>query len=237
MITTTLYNVIRSELIKEGFNEFVDADGNLIIFEEESQFMTKMLNYDSDVQNIVEKLFTGASLTNRENDEHFKKTFLLRFLNRQINFQTIESFRVSLLSTFLMNQHYINTVYNDLDNYINQSQINENTNKQTNEQQTTGSTTADNRQAYAQLPQNNVQLDVNNTIMESANDNTISRNKQVNQQENTGETTGKSRSENKSYQLNELFKSSTIMETIFNEFDRKCFYKYGRKGCAVNETN
>lgn len=223
MITTTLYNVIRSELIKEGFNEFVDGDGNLIIFEEESQFMTKILNYDSDVQNIVEKLFTGASLTNRENDEHFKKTFLYRFLNRQINFQTIESFRISLLSTFLMNQHYMNTVYADLDNYITQSQINENTNKQTNEQRTDGSTTADNRQAYAQLPQNNVQLDVDSTIMESANDNTISRNKQVNQQENTGETTGESRSENKSYQLNALLQSSTIMENIFNEFDRKCF--------------
>lgn len=223
MITTTLYNVIRSELIKEGFNEFVDEYGNLTIFNEESQFITKILNYDSDVQTIVEKLFTGASLTIRENDEHFKKTFLMRFLNRQINFQTVESFRVALLSTFLMNQHYMNTVYADLDTYINQSQINTNTNKQTNEQLTNGSTTADNRQAYAQLPQNNVQLDVNSTIMESANNNTISRNKQVNQQKNTGETTGESRSENKSYQLNELLKASTIMENIFNEFDRKCF--------------
>lgn len=223
MITTTLYNVIRSELIKEGFNEFVDGDGNLTIFNEESQFITKILNYDSDVQTIVEKLFTGASLTHRENDEHFKKTFLMRFLNRQINFQTIESFRVSLLSTFLMNQRYVNAVYDDLDRYITQSQINENTNKQTNEQLSNGSTTTDNRQAYAQLPQNNVQLDVNSTIMKSANDNTISRNKQINQQENTGETSGESRSENKSYQLNELLQSSKIMENIFNEFDRKCF--------------
>lgn len=220
---TTLYNVIRSELIKDGFNEFIDEDGKLVIFEEESQFMTKILTYDDDVQKIVNKLFTGVSLTLRENDEHFKKTFLVRFLNRQINFQTIESFKVSLLSTFLINERFINSVYDDLDKYINQSQINENTNKQTNEQLTNGSTTADNRQAYAQLPQNNVQLDVNSTIMESANDNTISRNKQINQQENTGETTGESRSENKSYQLNELLKSSQIMENIFNEFDRKCF--------------
>ena len=218
-----MYNIIKSELINQGFNEFVDDDGKFVFFDEEHQFITKILTYDSDVQNIVEKLFTGASLADRENDEHFKKTFLMRFLNRQINFQTVESFRVALLSTFLMNQHYMNTVYADLDNYINQSQISENTNKQTNEQFTDGSTTADNRQAYAQLPQNNVQLDVNSTIMESANDNTISRNKQINQQENTGETTGESRSENKSYQLNELLKASTIMENIFNEFDRKCF--------------
>lgn len=223
MITTTLFNIIKAELLKAGFNEFVDDDGKFVFFDDQQQFITKMLTYDEDVSNIVNRLFTGLSLADRENDEHFKKTFLMRFLNRHINFQTVESFRVSVLSTFLMNQHYINTVYADLDSYINQSQINENTNKQTNEQRTDGSTTADNRQAYAQLPQNNVQLDVDSTIMESANDNTISRNKQINQQENTGETTGESRSENKSYQLNELLKSSTIMENIFNEFDRKCF--------------
>src|SRR5699024_9673464 len=103
MITTTLYNVIRSELIKQGFNEFVDEEGNLVLFNEESQFMTKILSYDDDVKKIINKLFTGVSLENRENDEHFKQTFLVRFLNRQINFQTIESFRLSLLSTFLMN--------------------------------------------------------------------------------------------------------------------------------------
>lgn len=223
MITTTLFNIIKAELIKAGFNEFIGDDGEFVFFDEEQQFITKMLTYDDDVSDIVDRLFTGLSLTYRENDLHFKKTFLMRFLNRQINFQTVESFRVALLSTFLMNQHYMNTVYADLDKYINQSQINENTNKQTNEQLTNGSTTADNRQAYAQLPQNNVQLDVDSTIMESANDNTISRNKQINHQENTGETTGESRSENKSYQLNELLKASTIMENIFNEFDRKCF--------------
>ena len=223
MITITLYDYSKSELIQQGFDEFKDENGKIIFMNEEYQFMTKILRYDEDVQKIVDKLFTGVSLTIRENDEHFKRTFLVRFLNRQINFQTIDSFKVSLLSTFLINERFINTVYNDLDKYINQSQINENINKQTNEQITDGSTTADNRQAYAQLPQNNVQLDVNSTIMESANDNTISRNKQINQQENTGETTGESRSENTSYQLNELLKSSQIMENIFNEFDRKCF--------------
>ena len=139
MITTTLFNVIKSELINEGFNEFVDDDGTFVFFDDEHQFITKMLTYDDDVSDVVDRLFTGLSLTHRENDEHFKKTFLMRFFNRQINFQTIESFKVSLLSTFLMQQYYINTVYADLDKYINQSQINANTNKQTNEQRTDGS--------------------------------------------------------------------------------------------------
>lgn len=223
MITITLYDYIKSDLIQQGFNEFKDKNGKFVFMNEEYQFMTKILSYDDDIKKIINKLFTGVSLNNRQNDEHFKKTFLYRFLNRQINFQTVESFRVSLLSTFLMNQQYINTVYDELDQYITQKQLNENINNQTNKQLSDGSTTTDNRQAYAQLPQNNVQLDVDSTVMNSANDNTISRNKQINQQENTGETTGQSESESKSYQLNELLKSSQIMENIFNEFDRKCF--------------
>ena len=222
-MTTTLFRIIQSELIEQGFNEFVNSDGNLILFDSDHQFTTKILNYDTDVREIVDHLFIGVSLTKREHDEHFKKMFINRFINRRINRQTIEAFKFELQSTFLMNQNYMNTVYTDLDKYITQSQINENTNKQTNEQLNDGETTSDNRQAYAQLPQNNVQLDVNSTVMDSASDNTISRNKQTNKQNNTGETTGESKTENKSYQFTELFKSNGLMEQILNEFDKKCF--------------
>ena len=223
MITTTLYNVIRSELIKDGFNEFVNDQGELVIFNEEDQFLTKILKYDDDVQKIVDKLFTGVSLTHRENDEHFKKTFVMRFLNRQINFQTIDMFRVQLLNTFLTNEVYINTVYKDLEKYINQTQEHNSTSKQENDQLNDGTTTSDNRQAYADLPQNNVQLDVNDTVMTSASDNTISRNKQTNTQETSGITENESESMSRSYHLNELFKSNGIMEQVFNLFDVKCF--------------
>ena len=161
MITTTLYNIIRSELIKEGFNEFVNDQGELVLFNEEDQFLTKILKYDDDVKKIVNKLFTDQSLNDTENDEQFKKTFVMRFLNRQINFQTIDMFRVQLLNTFLTNEVYINTVYKDLEKYINQTQENNSTSKQENDQLNDGTTTSDNRQAYADLPQNNVQLDVN----------------------------------------------------------------------------
>ena len=223
MITTTLYNIIRSELIKEGFNEFVNDQGELVIFNEEDQFLTKILTYDEDVKKIVNKLFTDQSLNDPENDDHFKKTFLVRFLNRQINAQTIDMFRVQLFNTFLTNEVYINTVYKDLEKYINQTQENNSTSKQENDQLNDGTTTSDNRQAYADLPQNNVQLDVNDTVMKSASDNTISRNKQTNKQETSGITENESESMSKSYHLNELFKSNGIMEQVFNLFDVKCF--------------
>lgn len=222
-VTVTLFDYIKSELIKRGLNEFQDSNGKFVFFDEEAQFITMILGYDKNVADIVDHLFTGVSLNQRVYDSHFKKAFLYRFLNRQINRQTIEAFRVELLSTFISNNQYLNNMYENLDQFITQSQTNENTNKQKNEQLNDGKTTTDNRQAFANLPQNNVQLDVDNTVMDSASDNTISRNKQTNNQKNTGETTGESVTESKSYQFDALFKSNGLLEQLLNEFDKKCF--------------
>lgn len=223
MITTTLFNIIRSELIKRGHHEIVDRDGNLVFFDSDHQFMTKILSFDDDVSDIVNDLFNDMTLDDMDHDKHFKKNFLYRFINRQINRQTIESFKLEILSTFLSNQDYINRVYSDLDQYLTQKQINESENKQKNNQSNDGSTTTDNRSAFADLPQSTVNLDVNNTNMQYPSDNTISRNKQTNTSESTGETTGETTGENRSYQLDELFKTSGVLEQIFNTFDSKCF--------------
>src|SRR5690606_9684837 len=156
-----------------------------------------------DVSEIVNSLFGGLSLNDPEYDEHFKKGFLYRFINRNINRQTVESFKLVLLSTFLTSESYINRIYNDVDKYLTQTFITEGQNKQINKQETDGSTTTDNRSAYAELPQSNVQLDVDSTIMNRANDNTISRNKQRNNQVTDGETETENMSENKTYRLDE----------------------------------
>lgn len=222
-MTTTLFNVIRSELIKKGLNEFVDDEGNLILFNEEYQFMKKILSYDEDISEIVDNLFSGLSLKDPDHDLHFKKTFIYRFINRRINRQTIESFKLELLSVFMTHQDYINRVYLDMEKYVTQTSTSESQNKQTNNQLTDGTTTSDNRSAYADLPQSTVNLDVNSTVMQYPSDNTISRNKQVSRQETNGETFGKNVSESKVYRLDELFKANGILENILNIFDVKCF--------------
>lgn len=222
-MTVTLYNYIRSELIKKGFNEFVDKEGNLIFFDEHAQFMGKIFSYDEDVSSIVNHLFTGYELDNAEFDEHFKKTFVTRFLNRSINRQTIDVFRMQLLNTFLTNKRYINFVYSNLDKYLHKEDENTSLSKQSNQQKNDATSLTDNRSAFANLPQNNVQIDVNDTVMTSASDNTISRNKQTNNQETTGVTDGQTTTKAKIYNLDELFKTNGLEEQIFNEFDRKCF--------------
>src|SRR5699024_12798353 len=108
MKTTTLFKLIQSELIKEGFNEFVDEDGNLIFFESEHQFTSKILSYDEDIKHIVTDLFSNHQLDDTVFDDQFKKMFLYRIINRQINRQTVESFKMQLIYTFLNHQYILN---------------------------------------------------------------------------------------------------------------------------------
>lgn len=212
--TTTLFKYIQSELIKRGLNEF-EKDGELILFDSKQQFMNKIFTYDDDVASIMNDLFIQQSLNDLENDHHFKRLFLYRFVNRQINRQTIESFQLELANVFLSQADYINRIYEELEQYLTgASQSNQST-KQVND----GQTTTDSRSAFSDLPQSSTNLDVDNTIMTAASDNTVSRNKQTNQQASDGTQSTHS----KTYQLDQLLKTSGIMEQILNQFDRKCF--------------
>lgn len=218
MKTTTLFKIIQSELLKEGLNEFVDEDGNLIFFDSEQQFTSKILSYDEDIKKIMNDLFSNHQLDEQVFDDQFKKMFLYRFINRQINRQTVESFKMQLLYTFLNHQDFLNRLAKDLDQYL----TNASEQEQINQQLTDGTTINDNRQAFASLPQTNVNIDVNDTNMKSADDNTISRNKQKNNQQTDGTTKGTS----KAYQLDQLLKTNGLLDTILDDFDRKCFLQF-----------
>ena len=222
-MTTRLFTIIQSELMKKGLNEVVDDDGKLIYFDNDKQFTRKILMYDDDVANIIDELFTGVSLDKRENDLHFKKAFVYRFLNRRINRQTKEAFEFQLLSTFLSQKNYINTVFNDLEKYINQQSDSEQKNKQDNTQTNKSVSNNDSRSAYANLPQSNVNLNVDDTNMETADDNTVSRSKQASENTTTNNTSGDNSSLSMQYSLDELVKSSSLITGILDQFDVNCF--------------
>ena len=144
-----------------------------------------------------------------------------------------------------------NSQNNKENNTETDTQTNQENNKQNTTDNTTGNQTTDTRNASASLPQDNVNLNVNDTTMDTADNNDISRSKQTNTQGTTGETTGESTgqtegnrtgertgesegysnnesdsrndSTTKYYRLEELFKTSTVLENIMNTFDRKCF--------------
>src|SRR5699024_8533902 len=123
----------------------------------------------------------------------------------------------------MSNEDYINRVYTDLDDYVTQKNTSESENTQDNDQTNTSTNTSNNRQAFTDLPQNQVNIDVDNTELDYATDNTITKNKQENEQQTKGNTKGNSHTENKNYNLDELFKSNGLLEQILSVFDSKCF--------------
>lgn len=117
--TTTINEYLNGELESIGLNEFVN-NGKLTIFDEEYQFIQKILKFDKDVQKIVtNKIFKNFRFANDTVDRNFKEAFVTRFLDREINRQTIEAFASQVLYVTITHEEYIHTVFsNDYIKYI-----------------------------------------------------------------------------------------------------------------------
>lgn len=201
--TTTLNEILNSELQHKGFNEFIN-NGDLTYTDSHYQFIQKILYYDEDVQNIVtQKFFKGFRFNNERVDKYFKEAFVSRFLDREINRQTVEGFATQVLHTTITHEDYIYTVFNseEMEKYIQnhiysfneenakQTQLetqNQTSNETYNEKQNqnnssetknNGSSNTSNREANATLPQSDINLNVDDDVLNFADDNTITRNK------------------------------------------------------------
>ena len=221
--TTTLNEYINGELMRMNKDEFIN-NGKLTIFDDEFQFIQKIIKFDDDVYKIVnEKIFKNLKFEDEKVDKHFKKSFITRFLDREINRQTIEAFASQVVYITLTHEEYINTVFStefykyleqhvDFNNDYVGNTIENSTEhgetKQTQDSNTKdnysdtsntthsettngkGGSTDDNRSANATLPQSEVNINVDNTNLNYADENSISRNKNTNF--NDTETSGKS---------------------------------------------
>ena len=221
--TTTLNEYINGELMRMDKDEFIN-NGKLTIFDDEFQFIQKIIKFDEDVYKIVnEKIFKNFKFEDEKVDKHFKKSFITRFLDREINRQTIEAFTSQVVYITLTHEEYINTVFGsefykyleqhvDFNNDYVGNTIENSTEhgetKQTQDSNTKdnysdtsntthsettngkGGSTDDNRSANATLPQSEVNINVDNTNLNYADENNISRNKNTNF--NDTDTSGKS---------------------------------------------
>ena len=221
--TTTINEYINGELMKMGKDEFIN-DGKLTLFNDEFQFIQKIIKFDEDVYKIVnEKIFKNLKFEDEKVDKHFKKSFITRFLDREINRQTIEAFASQVVYITLTHEEYIKTVFGsefykyleqhvDFNNDYVGNTIENSTEhgetKQTQDSNTKdnysdtsntthsettkgkGGSTDDNRSANATLPQSEVNINVDNTNLNYADENNISRNKNTNF--NDTEKSGKS---------------------------------------------
>ena len=226
MITTNLYNIIESELQKKGVNEYFN-EGKITAFDKNFSLYHKMLAYDEDVSGIVtDVLFNGFTFS-VEVDTLFKKMFTQRFLNREINRQTVEAFAGKLLYVTLSRQHYIETVFSDLLAYVNNESTTSGNGDSFNETIHVGNQIqiSDSRQLESDLPQDNINLNVDNTTLDYGNRNSISRNKNQNDSDSTNTITATNGNETITSvkNLEKLIQSEKIWDEIFNIYDKACF--------------
>lgn len=192
--TTTLMEIIQSELQSAGFNEFVN-NGKITFNNEDYAFIQKVLRFDDDVKKIVDNVFfKGFRFNDERIDRYFKQAFTTRFLDREIARQTVEAFASLVLYETIIREEYIFTVFGDelykyLENHVDfnsdeiQNQISEE-NKDDTQNETynsrsnsNGSSVSDDREATTSLPQSEMNINVDNDVLTFADDNTITKNK------------------------------------------------------------
>ncbi len=207
---TTLYQFISSELQLKGLNE-LENDGKFTFFDSDYSFMQKIARYDEDVKEIVNhNIFRKNRLLDEQADDHFKQAFLNRFLDKSIKTQTIELFSNKVIFTFMMHDEFINHVY-DVNSFLTNETISDTVSKGNNQ------SSNENRNARADLPQNQVNVNVESTELEFANEFAISKNK------DTSNNESESKSTNRHYSMDNLVKINGLLESVFVEFDKNCF--------------
>lgn len=216
--TTTLMEILTSELQNKGRSEFVN-NGLLSFNNEDYAFIQKVIKYDDDVDDIVtKKFFKGFKFKDEKVDKHFKQSFVNRFMEREIGRQTVDFFASQVLYVTLTREDYIYTVFSsELEKYLQQhsettsedrgrgqensteqgqskqrqqsashDEYEDNThNTHSDESHNNGKSTDDNRSANATLPQSEVNINVDNTSLNFADENTISRSKNTHEEDNT----------------------------------------------------
>ncbi|BDU78947.1 lower collar protein [Tetragenococcus phage phiYA5_2] len=221
--TATIMGLINSELQKKGNSEFV-KDGKLVFFDEDEQFIQKIMKYDEDVEKIVtDKFFKGFTFQNEQTDHDFKKTFVNQFLDREIMFQTVEKFASQVIRLTLQYEKYIENAYEKYQELLTQESLHED--QQDTESNTTqdSTNTTDNRNLRSTLPQDEINMNIENTEMSYADENSIDKQQQKGNE--TGNQTGKEQGNSKdnNYNVETLKSLQNIFKDIFEIYDRYCF--------------
>ena len=202
--TTRLYDIIYGEL--ERHRAEIYRSNNQIIFNQ-ANLMRKALEYKDPnfISMLQETLFYGTSNINQR--QRFEREFLQRFINRVIKFQTVDLF-TTYLSTFVSEyQELINYCYDKYDLLVTGQVETVSNNNSTSTNKTNS--------IYSNLPQNQINMNLDIDTLDYADDNTISKSRATN--------SGTDRSTSSAYDIEALNKISALKEQIFKDMDNLLF--------------
>ena len=202
--TSRLYDIIYGEL--ERHRAEIYRSNNQIIFNQ-ANLMRKTLEYkDPNFIKMLEvNLFYGTSTINQR--QRFEREFLQRFINRVIKFQTVDLFSTYLASFVSEYQELINYCYDKYDMLVTGQVETVSNNNSTSTNKTNS--------IYSNLPQNQINMNLDIDTLDYADDNTISKSRATN--------SGTDRSTSSAYDIDALSKISALKEQIFKDMDNLLF--------------
>lgn len=209
--TASLMDMIQTELINNGLNEFVnkiDGTEQITLHDDKFTFIRKVAQYDEDVQKVVNRMFfMNFQLANKQADLFFKHSFVTRFLDREIANQTVDLFANHLVGQYITDEVFITNLYENMEKYLS-GDTNNDTKNETNSK-------GGNNSADIDLPQDNVNLDLHADTADYANENRIYRD--FNDVVATGNTHGNT------FNTDVLDKISYQWDNLFSKYDEKLF--------------
>lgn len=216
-------DLISSELQKQGKSEFV-KDGKLVFFDGDEQFIQKIMKYDEDVEKIVtDKFFKGFTFQNEQTDHDFKKTFVNQFLDREIMFQTVEKFGSQVIRLTLQHEKYIETAYEKYQELLTQESWHEDQQDTESNTSQDSTNTTDNRNLRSTLPQDEINMNIENTEMSYADENSIDKQQQKGNETGNQTENEKGNSKDNNYSVETLKSLQNIFKELFEIYDRYCF--------------
>ena len=202
--TSRLYDIIYGELDRHRVEIY--RSNNQIIFNQ-ANLMRKTLEYKDPhfIKMLEDNLFYGTITINQR--QRFEREFLQRFINRVIKFQTVDLFSTYLASFISEYQELINYTYDKYDILVT-GQVETVSNNNTTSTNKTNS-------IYSNLPQNQINMNLDIDTLDYADDNTISKSRSTN--------SGTDRSTSSAYDIDALNKISALKEQIFKDMDNLLF--------------
>lgn len=205
--TTRLYDIIYGEL--ERHRAEIYRSNNQIIFNQ-NNLMRKTLEYKDPkfIKMLQDNLFYGTSNINQR--ERFEREFLQRFINRVIKYQTVDLFSTYLASFISEYKELINYTYDKYDMLVT-GQVDTVSNNNSTSTNKTNS-------IYSNLPQNQINMNLDIDTLDYADDNTITKSR--------GTNSGTDRSTSSAYDIEALSKISSLKEQIFKDMDNLLFSQF-----------
>ena len=202
--TSRLYDIIYGELERNRYEIY--RSNNQIIFNK-NNLMRKTLEYQDAkfIKILQDNLFYGTSTINQR--ERFEREFLQRFINRVIKYQTADLFSSYLASFVSEYQELINYCYDKYDMLVT-GQVDTVSNNNSTSTNKTNS-------IYSNLPQNQINMNLDIDTLDYADDNTITKTRGIN--------SGTDKSTSSAYDIDALSKISDLKEQIFKDMDSLLF--------------